>query len=140
MSIMKKAGITSKEVLKFQKVNAQLLELHKELSILSKGKPDNVINSFKLSFINQKLTLANELLGQEHAPFEGFTVFDTSSLPSNSDVVMVLSQYIDALEGWRSAHMKKIGYDWYWDTSDSPAIAGDLPTRINILGRKQSNR
>ena len=50
------------DVDKFEKVKAQISQLHSEVSLLSKGKPDNLINKFKLKFINEKLTDANAVL------------------------------------------------------------------------------
>ena len=95
----------AKDVNFFEKVKAQLQQLHNEVSALSKSKPDNPINKFKLTFINEKLSEANTILTGEFKPFKDFTVFDETALPSNSDVVMILAQYLDCLEAWRCANI-----------------------------------
>src|SRR5688572_22225097 len=95
----------AKEVDFFEKVRAQLQELHNEISVLSKSKPDNPINKFKLTFINDKLGEANCILKGEFKPFKDFTLFDVDELPTNSDVILILSQYLDCLEAFRSAHI-----------------------------------
>ncbi len=84
------------------KLIGQIQGFYDEVSVLSKGKPDNPLNAFKLKLINEKLTEANGVLVGEYQPLKGFTVFDDTALPTNSDVVMVLSQYLTRLKSWRN--------------------------------------
>ena len=118
-----------KDVDAFEKVRGQLQQLHDEISVLSKSKPDNPINSFKLNFINEKLEEANAILVGDFKPFKEFTLFDADSLPTNSDVVMVLSQYLDCLEGWRCAHIHSNSFSWYWAVPGEE-IRTSEPTRF----------
>lgn len=120
----------AKDVNFFEKVRAQLNQLQTEVSALSKSKPDNPINKFKLNFINEKLAEANTILTGEFKPFKDFDLFDVDELPTNSDVVMILSQYLDCLEAWRCAHIEysEMKYDWLWKTSDGQ-IKTNPPTR-----------
>ena len=119
----------AKDVDYFEKVRAHLQQLHNEVSLLSKSKPDNLINKFKLTFINEKLTEANTILKGEFKPFKDFTTFDDATLPSNSDVVMILSQYLDCFEAWRCARISKDSVYWYWALEDDQVIRTDPPTR-----------
>ena len=120
----------AKDVDFFEKVKGQLQQLHNEISVLSKSKPDNPINKFKLGFINEKLSEANRILTGDFKPFKDFTMFDTDELPTNSDVVMVLSQYLDCLEAWRSAHVWHVsGLGFRWKTNDRTDIQAERPTR-----------
>lgn len=122
--------MTTDDVNAFERVRAQIQQLHIEVSLLSKSKPDNPLNRFKLAFINEALGAANVLLVGEFRPFKEFTLFDPEELPSNSDVVMILSQYIDSLEAFRCAHIHSVGYDgWFWKTSDHSSIKTLPPTR-----------
>jgi hypothetical protein len=120
----------AKDVDYFEKVRAHLQQLHNEVSLLSKGKPDNLINKFKLTFINEKLTEANTILKGEFKPFKDFATFDDATLSSNSDVVMILSQYLDCLEAWRCAHIHYINYTWRWDLNDGSDIRAEPATRF----------
>jgi hypothetical protein len=113
----------------FEKTQSQIAKLHQEVSILSKSKPDNPINKFKLTLINQRLEAANAFLTGEHKPFADFELFDESSLPSNSDVVFILSQYLDAFEGWRSANVIYRDYQWKWNIKNGETIYSYPPTR-----------
>jgi len=114
----------------FEKIKAQLQQLHNEVSALSKTKPDNPMNKFKLNVINEKLAEANTILTGEFKPFNDFAVFNVDELPTNSDVVMILSQYLDCLEAWRCANIHKVSISWYWKLEDKQEIPTERPTRF----------
>lgn len=103
-----------KTIDEFEKTHAQIEALHDEISLLSKKKPDDAINKFKLSFVNSVLEKANALLGQKYKPFSEFKVFDEDTLPTNSDVIMILGQYINCMEKLRSDNIKFDLGAWYW--------------------------
>ncbi len=124
----------AKDVDFFEKVQAQVHQLHNEISVLSKSKPDNPINKFKLKFINEKLDEANIILTGDFKPFKDFNKFEEENLPTNSDVVMILSQYLDCLEAWRSARIYEMSYHWYWKLDDHQEIRTRQPSRF----RKES--
>jgi len=124
----------AKDVDFFEKVKGQLHQLHNEISVLSKSKPDNPINKFKLGFINEKLTEANKILTGEFKPFKDFTMFNTEELPTNSDIVMVLSQYLDCLEAWRSAQVWHVsGQGYRWKADDNTDIKAEPPSRYRKI-------
>jgi len=74
----------------------QVDSLYDEFDKLSKKSPGDAVNKFKLKLINELIVKANEALG-ERRPFESFETFDEDELPTNSDVVVILSQYRRAL-------------------------------------------
>jgi hypothetical protein len=120
----------AKDVDSFEKVRAQLQQLHNEVSALSKSKPDNLINKFKLGFINEKIGEANTILTGDFKPFKDFILFNVDELPSNSDIVMVLSQYLDCLEAFRCAHIQAPDdYTWYWKIEGQEEIETQAPSR-----------
>ena len=124
-------SMKAKDVDFFEKVKAQLHQLHNEVSVLSKSKPDNPINKFKLSFINEKLGQANTILTGDFKPFKDFALFNVDELPSNSDIVMVLSQYLDCLEAWRSANIQynMVEFKWRWKIEGKEEIETEEPSR-----------
>jgi hypothetical protein len=124
----------------FERVQSQIGQLYKEMSIQAKNKPDNPINKFKLSIINEKLQAANTFLVGTFKPLAGFESFDEAALPTNSDVVIVLAQYLDGLEGWRSAHLEYDAGDfkWYWKTEGSRKVPASSPTMFRRSGGKDS--
>lgn len=110
----KSSGITEKKFEVYEKLRIQLPSMYEEMQLLSKKTPNGPINKFKLNLINQILSQANEILDEANKPFDNFTIFDEDDLPSNSDVVMVLAQYIQCLNKYRIANSSKDGYDFYW--------------------------
>ena len=104
---------------KFEKVHIQIKDMYNELSILSKKSPDGAINKFKLKFINQLIEEANQFLKERYKPFADFEKFEEEDIPFNSDVVMIISQYIKCLERFKYDNVKLLSGNWYWNLSDS---------------------
>ncbi len=82
---------------KLEQLLSQVWALERDFSELSKKKPDDIINNFKLKLVNDLLKKANTYLPVDRRPFPDFTEFCEGSLPSNSDVLIILSQYRECL-------------------------------------------
>ncbi len=87
---------TKQPHLKKEDVRSQLRSLVNDIRVLSLKHPDKEVNEFKLGFINITLKKCNEILGDKR-PYESFELFDTTKLPTNSDVLMILNTYLDVL-------------------------------------------
>lgn len=103
---------------KFEKLHIQIKDIYSELSLLSKKSPDGAINKFKLKFINQLIEEANSFLGERYKPFGDFEKFQEDDIPFNSDVVLIVSQYIKCLEKYKFDNIKRLSGNWYWILSD----------------------
>ena len=79
-----------------KKVLDQVRTLKYEFQTLSGKKPNDVVNEFKVKYVNQTLTDANLVLGEDK-PYKNFELFNEDELPTNSDVLMILSLYLDRL-------------------------------------------
>jgi hypothetical protein len=84
------------------------------MSILSKKSPNDAVNKFKLKFINQQLNESNTLLAARYRPFDDFAVFSEDEVPQNSDVVFILSQYLQCMEKLRGDYVVARNGVWYW--------------------------
>jgi hypothetical protein len=84
-----------------------------EISELSKKKPNDPLNKFKLKFINSVLESLNKLVGK-HRPFNDFESFALDDIPTNSDVGVILAQYATATYNLRRDHTNSSGIYWYW--------------------------
>ncbi len=102
-----------------EKLIGQLDGLHSELAALAKKSPNDAVNSFKLRFVNDALTKCNEFLGRKYKPFEEFDQFNEDDVPSNSDVTLMLSQYMRSLEKYRSDNIYLDFGSWYYRTKNS---------------------
>lgn len=79
-----------------KKVLEQMKTLLHEFRILSGKKPNDPINVFKLKYVNKTLEAANDVLGDDK-PYDDFEKFSEADLPTNSDVLMILSLYLDRM-------------------------------------------
>lgn len=99
----------------FLKLQPQLKSAYDEIALLSKKKPTDSLNKFKLKFINSILSRANEILEDTYKPFpEDFNLFEEDDMPNNSDVVFILSHYLTSLEKLRCDNIKHSSIHWYW--------------------------
>lgn len=100
----------------FEKVNTQLEMVYEELTSLSKKSPNDAVNKFKLQFVNKILKDTNLLLDTKHRPFDDFSMFDEETLPTNSDVVFILAQYLSCMENLRAENVQQMDFstNWYW--------------------------
>lgn len=98
------APIAAEQVSIYRRVHPALKSLLDEMRELSKKQPDVAVNKFKLGFVNEKLQEANVVLGDQWRPLKTFLEFDLAALPSNSDVVIILSQYLGSLNRWHTEH------------------------------------
>ena len=113
------------EIDKFIKLMVQIDKILAEFVELSKKKPDNVLNVFKLQLVNTVLRISNEILDKENKPFPDFEEFGDEAIPSNSDVVMILAQYSACLDKFRHENTRRDDDgDWVW------VIKGKL-SRVN---------
>lgn len=104
----------------FEKTEAQLEGFYEEIGNIAKKKPDDPINTFKLGFINQMFDQANTLLGDGYRPFPDFDRFDLDALPTASDVVMMLSQYLRSMDKYRNDATRQQTFGvHYWHVSGS---------------------
>jgi hypothetical protein len=105
---------TEDEVEKLEKIIGQLKGAHGEISILAKKSPADSLNAFKLTLINNVIKASNGVLGAKYKPFDHFDQFEADDLPSNSDVTMILAQYMEEAERYRSDN---VVYDRYTEWS-----------------------
>lgn len=75
-----------------KKAKRQIKQLASDFRRLSDKKPNDQLNSFKLELVNSAIEEINNLL-QGGLPITGFEQFDEDVLPTNSDVLLVLSLY-----------------------------------------------
>lgn len=122
-----------KEISEFEALQGQLESFHEELGGLAKKNPNDALNKFKLALVNSLLQRANDFLSKPRRPFKDFEQFDEAAMPSNSDVLLVLAQYLSASEKLRTDNIStRHGY-WFWDAEDDPP---DKPTIRTLAPKK----
>ncbi len=109
--------ITTDDFAEFEISERQLHVFYKEISALSKKSSNDGVNKFKLALINGCLEKVNAIIGN---PLEGFERFEESLVPSNSDVAMILGQYVAAMYAYRLANTTHSSLEnaWFWMVKD----------------------
>jgi hypothetical protein len=120
-----------KEIELFEKLNGQLEGLYEEMSTLSKKSPTDGVNKFKLKFINQVLFEINAFLEEGYKPFAEFTKFEEDDIPTNSDIVLILSQYLNCMEKLRADNIDKdeYGSGWHWIVNNKSSDITTAPPK-----------
>lgn len=123
---------TVEDVERLQKLIGQLQGLYVEIGALAKKNPNDSVNGFKLKLINKVLEMGNGVLGEGYKPFDDFDVFDSDDAPTTSDVTMVLAQYIEEVERFRSDNVVQSAYGiWsYVVSGEIVTIQSSPPSRI----------
>ena len=91
-----------KQIHEFETLNGQLDSFYTEMNTLAKKNPNEALNKFKLGLINSVLKKANAFLGKGRCPFPDFEQFDESAMPTISDFLVIVSQYLSAFEKLRT--------------------------------------
>jgi hypothetical protein len=121
--------VTRTDIDVFEKLDAQLTGLHSEMSTLTKKAPNDAVNIFKMALVNAALTECNVLLGKEYRPFQDFETFSVDDLPTNSDVSLIISQYLTCLEKLRADNVAQIHGRWVWTVEDTNEEIRTAPPR-----------
>ncbi|MBS4012050.1 MAG: hypothetical protein KGZ72_15005 [Roseovarius sp.] len=118
------------DIEKLEKTIGQLKAIHGEISLLSKKSQNDAINKFKLGMINKVIASANKVLGSNYRPIDDFEGFELVQMPSNSDVVFVIAQYLEEIERYRTDNVVKHAYQWVYLIEGEPSeILADPRTR-----------
>ena len=125
---------STEEVEALEKIIGQLQGAHSELSQLAKKSPGDSVNEFKLRLVNKIIENANDVLGDGYKPFDDFEIFDKDDIPTNSDVTLVLSQYMEQAERYRSDNVIYNGGAWWYQVNGQKSdIRSGPPSKV---GRK----
>ncbi|AFZ25117.1 hypothetical protein Cylst_2945 [Cylindrospermum stagnale PCC 7417] len=112
---------TSREKADIHEFTMPLLEAMKiEFKELSKKKPDAVLSKSKVKVVNRLLESCRQVLCLE-ASLDYLDILNEDDVPQNSDVVLLLSQYVAAMRQFKSTYY---GYDgkedrWFVDPTSN---------------------
>ena len=104
---------TTVEKAELFEVTMPLLQaMYREFKELSKKKPEGVVGTAKIKIVNRLLVKCQEVLEAEPS-IDYLDTLDEDDVPQNSDVVLMLSQYVAAMQQFRSKY-----YQWdKWTTA-----------------------
>lgn len=93
-----------------------LTAMNQEFKELSKKKPDAVLSVGKVQTVNRLLESCRKVLESEKS-LQFLDLIDEDNIPQNSDVVLMLSQYVAAMRQFRSNYYGWNGVEHSWFTS-----------------------
>jgi hypothetical protein len=120
---------TKSDIEKLEKAIGRLHGAYSEISILAKNSPNDSVNPFKLRLINKVLEDTNAVLGDLYKPFEHFDQFDSDDVPTTSDVTMVLSQYMEETERYRSDNVIFHDHGWKYILNGKASEISSAPPK-----------
>lgn len=110
---------TADQAATYDRLVPMLEAAHHEMTELSKKKQDGVVNDLKIKMLNRLLTELGQVI--ENDPSYGFVdTLDEETLPQNSDVVLILSQWKAALSQLHKQHYGFDGSTHRWFTQEQP--------------------
>jgi hypothetical protein len=101
---------TSENIKTFEMLYPMLESDISEIRELSKKKQDEPLNPFKVKIINKKLGQIKVLLANEPSS-QYLELLDEDTLPTNSDAVLMLTQFINALQQFKKKYYESDGSD-----------------------------
>lgn len=111
---------SQESVVKFDMLFPMLQSDLNEIRELSKKKQDEPLNKFKVKTINKKLEQVKTILAKEPTN-EYLELLDEDTFPSNSDAVLMISQFIKAMEQFKQKFYYRIdSYNYQWLTVENP--------------------
>ena len=123
---------TEKNIADYSLLTDMLYAQRQEFGLLSKKKSDGQLNKMKIKMVNRVLEPLNELLKNE--PSHKFLdILSEVDMPTNSDVVLIISQYEKALLNFKNKYfiIDKNYRDKYgeaqarWNIKEDPILEAD---------------
>ena len=112
---MDKSRKTTVEKADIHDVTTPMLKaMYNEFKELSKKKPDGAVSKSKIKIVNRLLKKCREVLNDELS-IEYLDLLDEDEVPQSSDVVLMLSQYVAAMEQFHATYHGWDGatHGWY---------------------------
>jgi hypothetical protein len=118
----KKKIITGKKPTKAQAEQFDMLfpildSVFNEIKELSKKKQDGALNELKVKMTNRVLAKVKSILNDDPT-LEFLDLLDEEVFPTNSDAVLIISQFRAAMIQYREKHYGWTGIENAWTTED----------------------
>jgi len=91
--------------------------MYEEFKEFGKKKPDAGVAKSKIEVVNRLLDRCRAVLKSE-ASLQFLDLLDEDDVPENSDVILMLSQYVAAMEQFKQNHYGWDGTESTWFTKD----------------------
>jgi len=114
------ASLDGKDVDQFELINPLMRKIYTDIQELTKKKQDGVLSKTRIVMVNRLLENARLLLKEEPS-IAYLDRLDEDAIPQNADAMMIIGQYVAALQAFQDRHTAGDSFDdKYWITSDGP--------------------
>jgi hypothetical protein len=97
--------ITRAEADEFDALTPLVVQMHKDFQELTKKKQDGAVSPSRIMMVNRLLERAKQTLARESSsPL--LDLLDADLVPQNADAMLVIGQYVAALEGVRKRYQE----------------------------------
>src|SRR5688572_21379756 len=112
---------TNSDIALFEMLAPMLRSDLDEIRELSKKKQDGVLNQLKVKSINKKLEPIKAILSSEPT-VDFLELLDESTLPTNSDAVMLMAQFVAAMDQFKKKYWGRttVYGNSRWFTKEDP--------------------
>ena len=107
------AKTTSKKASTHDVMTPLLAAMFEEFKDLAKKKPDAAVSKSKLVIANRLLNRVREVLADEES-IEFLDLLNEDDVPQASDVTLVFSQYVAAMQAFRGKYHGWTGSEHAW--------------------------
>jgi len=108
---------TKNQAEEFEMLLPILDSVFNEIKELSKKKQDGALNELKIKMTNRVLSKVKSIL-KDDPTVEFLDLLDEEVLPSNSDAVLIISQFRAAMSQFKGRFFGWNGVDYVWTTED----------------------
>ena len=100
---------TEKNIEDYNLLRAMIISQKNEFDLLSKKKADGQLNKTKIKMVNRVLKPLKELFEKEKS-HTFLDILDDDEMPTYSDVVLIISQYLTAIGDFKKKYYLKDVY------------------------------
>lgn len=108
---------TKNQAEQFEMLSPILDSVFNEIKELSKKKQDGALNELKVKMTNRVLVKVKSIL-QDDPTVEFLDLLDEEVFPTNSDAVLIISQFRAAMSQFKEKHYIWTGMEHKWETED----------------------
>ncbi|SEW45981.1 hypothetical protein SAMN05428988_6198 [Chitinophaga sp. YR573] len=114
--------ITRANITEYTLIQPMLQAVYEEFKEFSKKKQDGVINKIKIKHVNRILERVMALLaGESTTAF--LDLVEEDAIPTNSDVVLIITQFVTALNKFKNDHQSLHSGYYRWNVMEE--VDGD---------------
>jgi hypothetical protein len=97
----------------YELIEPLLRVMHQDFQELTKKKPEAILSINKVEVVNRILKSCRKVLDGESS-LQFLDLIDSDKIPQNSDVLLMLSQYVAAMRQFRSKYYVHNGISYEW--------------------------